>query len=219
MDKKAIAHLVDHTLLTPVADWQMISNLCNEAVQMQAASVCIPPCYVKEAVAYLRSYLQSDLAVCTVVGFPNGYMTKGVKFNETLEAVKDGAAEIDMVINLTHVKNGRYDAVLNEIRAVRAACPGKILKVIIEACALTEEEKIKMCEIVSDSGADFIKTSTGFGKSGATVEDVALLRAHVAEHIKVKSAGGIKTVEQAEALIQAGAERLGASSLLAQLKE
>ena len=219
MDKKAIAHLVDHTLLSPVADWQMISNLCNEAVQMQAASVCIPPCYVKETVAYLRSYLQSDLPVCTVIGFPNGYMTKGVKFNETLEAVKDGADEIDMVINLTHVKNGRYDAVLNEIRAVRAACPGKILKVIIEACALSEAEKIKMCQIVSESGADFIKTSTGFAGGGATLEDVALLRAHVAEHVKVKAAGGIKTVEQAQALIAAGAERLGASSLLAQLKE
>ena len=218
MDKKAIAHLVDHTLLTPVADWQMISNLCNEAVQMQAASVCIPPCYVKEAVAYLRSYLQSDLAVCTVVGFPNGYMTKGVKFNETLEAVKDGAAEIDMVINLTHVKNGRYDAVLNEIRAVRAACPGKILKVIIEACALTEEEKIKMCEIVSDSGADFIKTSTGFGKSGATVEDVALLRAHVAEHIKVKAAGGITSLEDARTFLDLGAARLGTSRIVALVK-
>ena len=218
MDKKEIAHMVDHTLLDPCADWSRISALCNEAVQMEAASVCIPPCYVKEAKLYLRSYLQSDLPVCTVVGFPNGYMTKGVKFNETLEAIKDGADEIDMVINLTHVKNGHFDAVLNEIRAVRAASNGHILKVIIETCYLTEGEKIKVCEIVTEAGADFIKTSTGFGKYGATVEDVRLLREHVGANVKVKAAGGIKTIEDAVAMIEAGAERLGASSLLAQLR-
>ena len=210
--------MVDHTLLDPCADWSRISALCNEAVQMEAASVCIPPCYVKEAKLYLRSYLQSDLPVCTVVGFPNGYMTKGVKFNETLEAIKDGADEIDMVINLTHVKNGHFDAVLNEIRAVRAASNGHILKVIIETCYLTEGEKIKLCEIVTEAGADFIKTSTGFGKYGATVEDVRLLREHVGANVKVKAAGGIKTIEDAVAMIEAGAERLGASSLLAQLR-
>lgn len=218
MDKKEIAHMVDHTLLDPCADWSRISALCNEAVQMEAASVCIPPCYVKEAKLYLRSYLQSDLPVCTVVGFPNGYMTKGVKFNETLEAIKDGADEIDMVINLTHVKNGHFDAVLNEIRAVRAASNGHILKVIIETCYLTEGEKIKLCEIVTEAGADFIKTSTGFGKYGATVEDVRLLREYVGANVKVKAAGGIKTIEDAVAMIEAGAERLGASSLLAQLR-
>lgn len=218
MDKKEIAHMVDHTLLDPCADWSRISALCNEAVQMEAASVCIPPCYVKEAKLYLRSYLQSNLPVCTVVGFPNGYMTKGVKFNETLEAIKDGADEIDMVINLTHVKNGHFDAVLNEIRAVRAASNGHILKVIIETCYLTEGEKIKLCEIVTEAGADFIKTSTGFGKYGATVEDVRLLREHVGANVKVKAAGGIKTIEDAVAMIEAGAERLGASSLLAQLR-
>lgn len=218
MDKKEIAHMVDHTLLDPCADWSRISALCNEAVQMEAASVCIPPCYVKEAKLYLRSYLQSDLPVCTVVGFPNGYMTKGVKFNETLEAIKDGADEIDMVINLTHVKNGHFDAVLNEIRAVRAASNGHILKVIIETCYLTEGEKIKLCEIVTEAGADFIKTSTGFGKYGATVEDVRLLHEHVSANVKVKAAGGIKTIEDAVAMIEAGAERLGASSLLAQLR-
>lgn len=218
MDKKEIAHMIDHTLLDPCADWSRISALCNEAVQMEAASVCIPPCYVKEAKLYLRSYLQSDLPVCTVVGFPNGYMTKGVKFNETLEAIKDGADEIDMVINLTHVKNGHFDAVLNEIRAVRAASNGHILKVIIETCYLTEGEKIKLCEIVTEAGADFIKTSTGFGKYGATVEDVRLLREHVGANVKVKAAGGIKTIEDAVAMIEAGAERLGASSLLAQLR-
>lgn len=218
MDKKEIAHMVDHTLLDPCADWSRISALCNEAVQMEAASVCIPPCYVKEAKLYLRSYLQSDLPVCTVVGFPNGYMTKGVKFNETLEAIKDGADEIDMVINLTHVKNGHFDAVLNEIRAVRAASNGHILKVIIETCYLTEGEKIKLCEIVTEAGADFIKTSTGFGKYGATVENVRLLREHVGANVKVKAAGGIKTIEDAVAMIEAGAERLGASSLLAQLR-
>lgn len=218
MDKKEIAHMVDHTLLDPCADWSRISALCNEAVQMEAASVCIPPCYVKEAKLYLRSYLQSDLPVCTVVGFPNGYMTKGVKFNETLEAIKDGADEIDMVINLTHVKNEHFDAVLNEIRAVRAASNGHILKVIIETCYLTEGEKIKLCEIVTEAGADFIKTSTGFGKYGATVEDVRLLREHVGANVKVKAAGGIKTIEDAVAMIEAGAERLGASSLLAQLR-
>lgn len=218
MDKKEIAHMVDHTLLDPCADWSRISALCNEAVQMEAASVCLPPCYVKEAKLYLRSYLQSDLPVCTVVGFPNGYMTKGVKFNETLEAIKDGADEIDMVINLTHVKNGHFDAVLNEIRAVRAASNGHILKVIIETCYLTEGEKIKLCEIVTEAGANFIKTSTGFGKYGATVEDVRLLREHVGANVKVKAAGGIKTIEDAVAMIEAGAERLGASSLLAQLR-
>ena len=218
MDKKEIAHMVDHTLLDPCADWSRISALCNEAVQMEAASVCIPPCYVKEAKLYLRSYLQSDLPVCTVVGFPNGYMTKGVKFNETLEAIKDGADEIDMVINLTHVKNGHFDAVLNEIRAVRAASNGHILKVIIETCYLTEGEKIKLCEIVTEAGADFIKTSTGFGKYGAMVEDVRLLHEHVGANVKVKAAGGIKTIEDAVAMIEAGAERLGASSLLAQLR-
>lgn len=218
MDKKEIAHMVDHTLLDPCADWSRISALCNEAVQMEAASVCIPPCYVKEAKLYLRSYLQSNLPVCTVVGFPNGYMTKGVKFNETLEAIKDGADEIDMVINLTHVKNGHFDAVLNEIRAVRAASNGHILKVIIETCYLTEGEKIKLCEIVTETGANFIKTSTGFGKYGATVEDVRLLREHVGANVKVKAAGGIKTIEDAVAMIEAGAERLGASSLLAQLR-
>lgn len=218
MDKKEIAHMVDHTLLDPCADWSRISALCNEAVQMEAASVCIPPCYVKEAKLYLRSYLQSNLPVCTVVGFPNGYMTKGVKFNETLEAIKDGADEIDMVINLTHVKNGHFDAVLNEIRAVRAASNGHILKVIIETCYLTEGEKIKLCEIVTEAGADFIKTSTGFGKYGATVEDVRLLREHVGANVKVKAAGGIKTIEDAVAMIEAGAERLGASSLLAQFR-
>lgn len=218
MDKKEIAHMVDHTLLDPCADWSRISALCNEAVQMEAASVCIPPCYVKEAKLYLRSYLQSDLPVCTVVGFPNGYMTKGVKFNETLEAIKDGADEIDMVINLTHVKNGHFDAVLNEIRAVRAASNGHILKVIIETCYLTEGEKIKLCEIVTEAGANFIKTSTGFGKYGATVEDVRLLREHVGANVKVKAAGGIKTIEDAVAMIEAGAERLGASSLLAQFR-
>lgn len=218
MDKKEIAHMVDHTLLDPCADWSRISALCNEAVQMEAASVCLPTCYVKEAKLYLRSYLQSDLPVCTVVGFPNGYMTKGVKFNETLEAIKDGADEIDMVINLTHVKNGHFDAVLNEIRAVRAASNGHILKVIIETCYLTEGEKIKLCEIVTEAGADFIKTSTGFGKYGATVEDVRLLREYVGANVKVKAAGGIKTIEDAVAMIEAGAERLGASSLLAQLR-
>ena len=218
MDIKEIAHMVDHTLLDPCADWSRISALCNEAVQMEAASVCLPPCYVKEAKLYLRSYLQSDLPVCTVVGFPNGYMTKGVKFNETLEAIKDGADEIDMVINLTHVKNGHFDAVLNEIRAVRAASNGHILKVIIETCYLTEGEKIKLCEIVTEAGADFIKTSTGFGKYGATVEDVRLLREHVGANVKVKAAGGIKTIEDAVAMIEAGAERLGASSLLAQFR-
>ena len=218
MNKKEIAHMVDHTLLDPCADWSRISALCNEAVQMEAASVCIPPCYVKEAKLYLRSYLQSDLPVCTVVGFPNGYMTKGVKFNETLEAIKDGADEIDMVINLTHVKNGHFDAVLNEIRAVRAASNGHILKVIIETCYLTEGEKIKLCEIVTEAGANFIKTSTGFGKYGATVEDVRLLREHVGANVKVKAAGGIKTIEDAVAMIEAGAERLGASSLLAQFR-
>ena len=218
MDIQNILAHCDHTLLSQTATWAQIRTVCDDGMHYGTASVCIPPCYVKEAKLYLRSYLQSNLPVCTVVGFPNGYMTKGVKFNETLEAIKDGADEIDMVINLTHVKNGHFDAVLNEIRAVRAASNGHILKVIIETCYLTEGEKIKLCEIVTEAGADFIKTSTGFGKYGATVEDVRLLREHVGANVKVKAAGGIKTIEDAVAMIEAGAERLGASSLLAQFR-
>ena len=217
MIEEYIAKLVDHTALKPTTTWDEIQTLCNEAVQYNAASICIPPCYVAEAKAYLKSYLQSDMKICTVIGFPNGYQTKAVKFNETLEAVKDGADEIDLVINLTNVKNGRYDLILNEIRMVKAACAGKVLKVIVETCALTEEEKIEVCKVVCESGATFIKTSTGFGTNGATVEDVKLFKEIILQmesDTKIKAAGGIRSVEFAKELIQAGADRIGASSLL-----
>ncbi|HIX24166.1 MAG TPA: deoxyribose-phosphate aldolase [Candidatus Lachnoclostridium avicola] len=210
MDKREILKRLDHTLLKQDATWEQIKKICDEGVEYGVASVCIPPSFVKRA----AEYLDGRLAVCTVIGFPNGYMTTASKVFETEDAVKNGADEIDMVINIGMVKEGNYGGVLDEIRAVRRACEGKILKVIIETCLLTEEEKIRMCQVVTESGADYIKTSTGFASGGATFEDVKLMRAHVGPQVKVKAAGGISSVEDAETFIQLGADRLGTSRLI-----
>jgi len=209
-EEKKIVSKVDHTLLRTTATLQEIQSLCDAAVEAGTASVCIPPCYVSDAVQYLNG----RLPVCTVIGFPNGYSTTASKVFEAKEAIHLGAKEIDMVINLCDVKNGNYDRVYLELMAMREACEGVILKVIIETCQLREEEKIKMCELVSKAKADFIKTSTGFSTGGATVEDVRLLRQYSAPEVKVKAAGGIKDFADAKAMIEAGADRLGTSRLV-----
>ena len=212
-DGEILAH-VDHTLLRPTATAADIETIIDEGIRYKTASVCIPPSFVAHAAAYAKGRVK----ICTVIGFPNGYNTTAVKVFETADAVKNGADEIDMVINLGDLKAGKYDAVLEEIRAVRAACEGKILKVIIETCLLTEEEKIRMCEIVSASGADYIKTSTGFSTGGATFDDIALFAKHV-RGIRIKAAGGIKSVDDAERFLDLGADRLGTSSLIRMLAE
>ena len=210
MDKKDILSRVDHTLLKQTATWEQIEKLCREGMEYAAASVCIPPCYVKQA----KDFVGDKLAVCTVIGFPNGNMTTAVKVFETEDAVKNGADEIDMVINIGLVKAGHYDQVLDEIRQIKAACGGRCLKVSIETCLLTEEEKKEMCRVVTESGADFIKTSTGFSTAGATPEDVALMRKYSGPGVKVKAAGGIASIEDAQRFIELGADRLGTSRLI-----
>ena len=210
MDKKDILSRVDHTLLKQTATWEQIEKLCREGMEYAAASVCIPPCYVKQA----KDFVGDKLAVCTVIGFPNGNMTTAVKVFETEDAVKNGADEIDMVINLGDVKDKHFDKIKGEIALLKSACGDKILKVIIETCLLTEEEKIKMCEIVTEAGADFIKTSTGFSTSGATFDDIALFKKHVGENVKIKAAGGISSFDDAEKFIELGADRLGTSRLV-----
>lgn len=207
---KEILSRVDHTLLTRDATWDEIKSIIDDGIKFGTASVCIPPCFVKKA----AEYSAKRVAICTVIGFPNGYNSTAVKVFETEEAVKDGADEIDMVINIGLLGEKKYDGLLSEIKAIRAACEGKILKVIIETCVLTDEEKVKMCEIVSASGADFIKTSTGFAGGGATREDVALFKKNVASHLKIKAAGGIRSLEDAEDFIALGAERLGTSAIV-----
>ena len=211
-DKRAIISKIDHTMLKVDAVWDDIKRICDEAREFKTASVCIPPCFVKAAVGYLNG----EIPVCTVIGFPNGYMSLETKVFETEDAVRNGAEEIDMVINIGKVKDGDYNYVSDEIKAVRKACEGKILKVIIETCLLTEEEKIELCKIVSQSGADFIKTSTGFSKGGATHDDIVLMKKH-SFGIKIKAAGGIKDVDTAIDFINCGADRLGTSSLLKML--
>ncbi len=206
---------VDHTLLDRCASWEDIKALIDDGISYSVASVCIPPCYVKEASEYSRG----RIAICTVIGFPNGYSTAMAKAAEAAEAVASGADEIDMVINTAYLRCGRDSDVLEEIRAVKAAVGDKILKVIIETCLLTEDEKIRACRIVSLSGADFIKTSTGFSFGGATAEDVALLRREVAPHVRVKAAGGISTLADAERFIELGADRLGTSRIIKILKK
>ena len=214
MDTATILSHVDHTLLKPESTWEQIKTLCDEAMEFGCATVCIPPSFVKQAAAYV----QGNLKICTVIGFPNGYNTTAVKCFEAETAVNEGAAEIDMVINLGWVKDQKWDALLAEIKAVKAACHGKLLKVIIETCLLTEAEKIKLCDIVSQSGADFIKTSTGFGGGGATREDVALMKAHVAPHVQIKAAGGIASLQDAEDFVALGASRLGTSRVVKAVK-
>ncbi|MBQ6065195.1 MAG: deoxyribose-phosphate aldolase [Clostridia bacterium] len=210
MDIKEILSKCDHTLLSQTATWDQIKAICDDGMNYATASVCIPASYVKQA----KDYVGDKLAICTVIGFPNGYSTTAAKCFETADAVKNGADEIDMVINIGWLKDKRYDDLLNEIKAVKEACGGKLLKVIIETCLLTDEEKIKMCEIVSSSGAEYIKTSTGFSTAGATKEDVALFAAHVAPHLKIKAAGGIASIRDAEDFINLGASRLGTSRIV-----
>ena len=215
MEKREILKRLDHTLLKQTATWEQIRTLCEEGMEYKAASVCIPPCYVKKA----RDYVQERLKICTVIGFPNGNMTTAAKVFEAEDAVKNGADEIDMVINLGMVKEQNYEGVLAEIQEIKKACHGKLLKVIIETCLLTEEEKMKLCQVVTRAGADYIKTSTGFSTGGATFADVELMRNHVGKDIKVKAAGGIASVEDAEKFIALGADRLGTSRLISLLEK
>ena len=215
MDMKDILSKVDHTLLAQTATWDEIRTICDDAVTYQTASVCIPASYVRQA----KDYLGDKMAVCTVIGFPNGYSTTAVKCFETSDAVANGADEIDMVINLGWVKDRNWDKLENEIRAVKAACEGRILKVIIETCLLTDEEKIEMCRVVSAAGADFIKTSTGFSTAGATFHDVELFAKHVAPGVRIKAAGGISSIEDAEKFIELGASRLGTSRIVKIVKK
>lgn len=209
-DAREIYRHVDHTDLRQTARWEDIRLLCEEALAGGAASVCIPPCYVARA----RAYLGDRMPVCTVVGFPNGYQTTLVKLVETQAALAAGADEIDMVLNLCEVKDGGFDRISHEIHALRRACGRRVLKVIVETCFLEQPEKQRLCEIVTEAGADYIKTSTGFARGGATLEDVAYLRAHVGAQVKVKAAGGIRTLEDAARFLEAGADRLGSSGLL-----
>ena len=210
MDEKKILRAVDHTLLAQGATWDEIKDICDDAVRFGCASVCIPPSYVAKAARYVAGRIR----ICTVIGFPNGYSTTAVKCFEAADAVKNGADEIDMVINIGWLKDRRYDDLLDEINAVKQACAGRLLKVIIETCLLTDEEKIRMCGIVSASGADYIKTSTGFSTAGATTEDIRLMRAHVSPDTKIKAAGGISSIEDAEDFIALGASRLGTSRIV-----
>lgn len=210
MDRKDIFKTVDHTLLTQTATWAEIKQICDDGMAYGTASVCIPPSYVKQA----KEYVGDKLAICTVIGFPNGYMTTAAKEFETKDALANGADEIDMVINLGWVKDNRFDLIEKEIRTLKAACGTKILKVIIETCLLTEAEKVKMCEVVTASGADFIKTSTGFSTAGATFEDIALFAANIGPNVKMKAAGGISSFDDAEKFISLGASRLGTSRIV-----
>lgn len=215
MEISEILKYCDHTLLAPDATWEQIKQVCDDGIKYDVASVCIPAFYVKSA----KEYVGEKLKICTVIGFPNGYSTGAAKGFEAYDAVNNGADEIDMVINIGQVKEGNYDYVLREINVVKEACKDKLLKVIIETCLLTDEEKIKMCEIVSASNADYIKTSTGFSKGGATFEDIALFAQHIKPDIKIKAAGGISSLEDAEKFISLGASRLGTSRIVKIAKE
>lgn len=215
MNIQEILSKVDHTVLSTTATWQDIRALCDDGMQYKTASVCIPALYVRQA----AQYVQGKLPICTVIGFPNGYSTTAAKCFETKDAVENGASEIDMVISVGTLKAGEDDAVRRDIEAVRSACRDQVLKVIIETCLLTEDEKIRMCRIVSDSGADFIKTSTGFSAAGATFDDIRLFKAHCAPHLKIKAAGGISSIADAEEFIRLGADRLGTSRIVKLVKE
>ena len=214
MDIKDILARCDHTLLRTDCTAAEIRALCDDAIRFGCASVCIPPAHVAGA----KRYVNGQMKICTVIGFPNGYDTTAAKCFEAADAVKNGASEVDMVINIGWVKDGLYDKVLDEIRQIKAACGGKLLKVIIETCLLTDAEKIELCRVVSESGADYIKTSTGFGGGGATREDVALFKAHVAPHVKIKAAGGIADLNDAKDFIALGADRLGTSRIVKAVK-
>lgn len=215
MDKREILKRVDHTQLKAFATWEDIVKLCDEAIENQTASVCVPPTYIKR----IHDTYGEKINICTVVGFPLGYSVTEAKVAETKQAVKDGAHEIDMVINISDVKNGLYDKVEQEIRALKEACDGHILKVIIETCYLTEEEKIAMCKAVTNAGADYIKTSTGFGTGGATIEDVRLFKSNIGPQVKIKAAGGISTLEDLEAFVVEGCDRIGTSRAVGLLKD
>ena len=222
MEQKDILAKVDHTLLLQGSAWEEIKGICEDAVKYGTASVCIPPCYVRQSADYLtelqRNTAGRKVVVCTVIGFPNGNMTTAVKEFETKDALANGASEIDMVINIGWLKDKKYDLLAEEIRTLKAACGEKILKVIIETCLLTDEEKIKMCEIVTEAGADYIKTSTGFSTGGATFDDVKLFAQHVGPNVKIKAAGGISSLEDAEKFLALGADRLGTSRIIKLLK-
>ncbi len=215
MDISNILSHVDHTLLKPEATWDQIKTLCDEAMEFGCATVCIPPAYVKPA----ADYVQGNLKICTVIGFPNGYNTMASKIFETKDAVENGASEIDMVINVGLVKDRKWKDLTEEIAGVKAACLGRPLKVIIETCLLTDLEKVKLCQVVEKAGADYLKTSTGFGSGGATREDVALLRENLADHIKLKASGGIRTLADGQAYLDLGADRLGASALVGEARK
>lgn len=215
MNNQEILSKVDHTLLAQTATWAEIQQICDDAIKYGTASVCIPASYVRRS----KEYVGNQMAVCTVIGFPNGYSTTAAKVFETTDALANGADEIDMVVNLGYIKDGLYDLQLEEIRQVKKACGEHILKVIIETCLLTQEEKIKMCEVVTASGADYIKTSTGFSTAGATFDDVALFAAHIGPHVKIKAAGGITSLDDAEKFISLGASRLGTSRIVKIIKK
>lgn len=215
MELEKILSCVDHTLLSQSATWEDIKSICDDGIKYHTASVCIPASYV----ACAKEYVGDRVTICTVIGFPNGYSTTAAKCFEAKDAVENGADEIDMVINIGWLKDKKYDDILAEITAVKNACLGRILKVIIETCLLSDDEKIKMCEIVSKSGADYIKTSTGFSTGGATFDDVALFAAHVDKHVKIKAAGGISSLDDAEKFIKLGASRLGTSRIVKIIKK
>lgn len=215
MNTSDVLKIVDHTLLAQTATWAQIKEILDDAMKYHTASACIPAAYVKQA----AEYVQDRLPICTVIGFPNGYSTTETKVFEAKNAIENGASEIDMVINVGFLKDGRYEEVEEEIRKIHEACDGKILKVIIETCLLTDEEKIKMCELVTKAGAEFIKTSTGFSTAGATFADVKLMKEHVGEGVKVKAAGGISSFDDAEEFMRLGADRLGTSRLVKIMKQ
>ena len=215
MDIKEILNHCDHTLLKQEATWDQIREIADDAIKYNTASICIPPCYIKRA----KEYVGDKVKLCTVIGFPNGNMTPATKVFETKDAIANGADEIDMVINIGELKAKNYDYVLDEIRRIKEACDGRILKVIIETCLLTDDEKIKMCELVTEAGADYIKTSTGFSTAGATFEDVELFAAHVGPNVKIKAAGGIGSIADAERFMALGADRLGTSRIVKIVKD
>ncbi len=215
MEREKIMRLVDHTLLTPTATWEEIKQLCDDAMEYHTASVCIPPSFVRQ----VKNYVKNQMKVCTVIGFPNGYQTTAVKVFEAKDAIANGADEIDMVINLGYVKDGFYHLVREEILKIRAACQERVLKVIVETCLLTEEEKVRLCKTVTEAGADFIKTSTGFSSGGATFDDVSLFAKNIGPNVRIKAAGGISSFDDAEHFIRLGATRLGTSRMIKLARE